>query len=206
MKDLNGQLVEGSAVPMRYWTARESTLSPRMLRPVLALNNRNVPACNHLEMATLLHIVTQSSLLAVIEDVSQLKAVSSEQFDDADATVVGFLICMAHGADYGSPNYQYFDRMFADEKDYLYVDRIVIEDAFHGRGFGRRMYGLVDALGASMEPPMKHLCCEVNVKPRNDGSLEFHSKCGFRPVGEQDVDGGKKRVAMLVRPIQERPQ
>ena len=40
------------------------------------------------------------------------------------------------------------------------------------------------------------LFCEVNVRPRNDVSLDFHASLGFREVGQQDTDGGK-RVSLL---------
>jgi predicted GNAT superfamily acetyltransferase len=45
------------------------------------------------------------------------------------------------------------------------------------------------------------LCCEVNVRPRNDVSLEFHHTVGFREVGQQDTDGGKKTVSLLELPL-----
>jgi predicted GNAT superfamily acetyltransferase len=41
------------------------------------------------------------------------------------------------------------------------------------------------------------LFCEVNVRPRNDASLAFHEAIGFREVGQQDTDGGAKRVSLL---------
>jgi predicted GNAT superfamily acetyltransferase len=41
------------------------------------------------------------------------------------------------------------------------------------------------------------LCCEVNVRPRNDASLEFHQSIGFREVAQQDTDGGNKTVSLL---------
>jgi predicted GNAT superfamily acetyltransferase len=41
------------------------------------------------------------------------------------------------------------------------------------------------------------LFCEVNVRPRNETSLAFHEAIGFREVGQQDTDGGTKRVSLL---------
>ena len=37
----------------------------------------------------------------------------------------------------------------------------------------------------------------MNVRPRNDGSLRFHQRYGFTAVGEQDTEGGAKRVTLL---------
>ncbi len=169
-----------------FETNRAKTRDPAIVAAVLALNNQHVPACNHLELPDLQAILQEAALFAVALD---------------DGKVAGFLICIADGASYGSPNYGYFARLYADTKDYLYVDRIVIDVAYHRRGIGRRLYALVDSLGTVVVPPARHLCCEVNVRPRNDESLAFHQKCGFESVGEQDVEGGAKRVTMLVRPI-----
>ena len=41
------------------------------------------------------------------------------------------------------------------------------------------------------------MCAEVNIKPRNERSLIFHEKFGFTPVGEQDTEGGSKRVQLM---------
>ena len=46
-------------------------------------------------------------------------------------------------------------------------------------------------------PGFPHLLCEVNVRPRNEASLLFHHSIGFREVGQQDTDGGKKTVSLL---------
>ena len=42
--------------------------------------------------------------------------------------------------------------------------------------------------------------CEVDVVPENPGSLRFHEALGFESVGQQDTEGGEKRVRLLVRP------
>ena len=39
------------------------------------------------------------------------------------------------------------------------------------------------------------------MKPRNDGSLRFHHRIGFTEVGQQDTDGGKKRVSLLAKDL-----
>ncbi len=42
---------------------------------------------------------------------------------------------------------------------------------------------------------------EVNIEPHNHVSLKFHDRYGFSPVGEQDNEGGTKRVVMLACPL-----
>ena len=59
---------------------------------------------------------------------------------------------------------------------------------------GRALYAeVLDQLTGSA--PV--LFCEVNLRPRNDRSLAFHAAVGFREVGQQDTDGGNKRVSLL---------
>ena len=41
------------------------------------------------------------------------------------------------------------------------------------------------------------MTCEVNIRPPNDGSMHFHERLGFRQVASQEIDGGKKEVALM---------
>ena len=43
------------------------------------------------------------------------------------------------------------------------------------------------------------LACEVNLDPPNPGSLAFHARLGFRPVGEARDPRNGKRVLYLCR-------
>jgi predicted GNAT superfamily acetyltransferase len=197
---------------LTFLTHPHATRSPQVMAAVLALNNRNVPAVNHLSMDDLKAIVDEARLFVVAAETHLLKRDADADDDDdgqATSSIVGYLICMADGAKYSSPNYTYFAKRYGAEKDYLYVDRIVLDEPHHGKGIGRQLYSLVDKLGAEVAAevghPIRHLCCEVNVKPRNEQSLAFHSKCGFVEVGQQDVEGGTKTVSMLVRPITAQP-
>ncbi|MGB0683587.1 MAG: GNAT family N-acetyltransferase [Magnetovibrionaceae bacterium] len=108
----------------------------------------------------------------------------------------GFLIAIAPGAAYQSPNY----RWFSDRYDaFVYVDRIVTDPAFQGRGIARGLYE--DLFSRTAELGLKRICCEVNVDPPNPGSDAFHAAMGFQVVGEAELPGGKKRVRYFVREV-----
>jgi predicted GNAT superfamily acetyltransferase len=110
----------------------------------------------------------------------------------------GFLILIGPGvADYESPNYRWFSERY---DDFLYVDRIVIDEANRGSGLGRMLYEF--AVDRAMQRPV---LAEVNVRPRNDVSLAFHEAFGFAHVGAQQVEDGAKEVAMLCRPSTSAP-
>ncbi len=150
------------------------------LGDVLALNNAAAPAVNELT----------SSDLEWFAEVSHLFLVSERKVD-GKRQITGFLIgLIGPGVDYESINYNWFTSRY---ESFLYVDRVVVDGSSWGQGNGRRFYEAL-ATSGSNQPVM---CAEVNVKPRNERSLIFHEKFGFTPVGEQDTEGGSKRVQLM---------
>jgi uncharacterized protein len=151
------------------------------LAAVLALNNDNVPAVSPLDAAE----------LARLTDLTTVSLVA--QVDDAFA---GFCMVLPPGVDYASLNYGWFGAHAAElgYATFAYLDRIAVALAARRHGVARALYArLADRL-RGVAPV---LCCEVNVRPRNDASLELHRSIGFREVGQQDTDGGAKRVSLL---------
>jgi len=107
--------------------------------------------------------------------------------------VAGFLVGLAFDAAYDSPNFLWFrDRYDA----FIYVDRIVVAHDARRRGVGAALYRDIISFTTSQAPV---LTCEVNLRPPNEGSLAFHRAFGFEPVGEQETEGGAKRVALLAK-------
>ena len=150
------------------------------LGAVLALNNSAAPAVNELT----------SSDLEWFSEVSHLFLVSERKVD-GKRQITGFLIgLIGPGVDYESINYNWFTSRY---ESFLYVDRVVVDGSSWGQGNGRRFYEALASSGSN-QPVM---CAEVNVKPRNERSLIFHEKFGFTPVGEQDTEGGSKRVQLM---------
>jgi predicted GNAT superfamily acetyltransferase len=45
------------------------------------------------------------------------------------------------------------------------------------------------------------LACEVNLRPSNPASMEFHRRRGFIQAGSQVIDNGNKEVAMMVKQL-----
>lgn len=144
---------------------------------ILKLNNLNTPAVSELNASGLEKLIDISLYSWVIES-------SSEK-------VVGFCIILSPGADYSSDNYRWVSDRY---DDFQYLDRVVISSEYQGQGYGRKIYEHWFTKSSS-EP----LLLEVNVKPRNEGSIEFHKKMNFTAVGEQDTENGKKRVQYMLR-------
>ena len=115
--------------------------------------------------------------------------------DEAEA-LLGFVIGMRPGSSYESENYRYFESRGGD---YLYIDRIVIDEASRGVGVGRMLYAAVFDLARS--EGRLEVTCEVNVEPPNPVSLAFHARMGFERVGEQPTKGGSVTVALLAAAV-----
>jgi predicted GNAT superfamily acetyltransferase len=109
--------------------------------------------------------------------------------------IVGFLIALTPGKDYHSPNYKWFEKKYSQ---FIYVDRIVIDPSFQTRGLGRAFYDDLKIFSQRYTPI---ITCEVNLKPKNEGSLLFHKKYGFEQVGTQKTERRKKEVSLMVYKI-----
>ena len=147
---------------------------------ILAINESALPHVNSLSVADLTALAAESTYFKVVL---------------IDEKVCGFLLVMEQGADYQSLNYQWFSRQY---DSFLYVDRIVIAAASVGTGLGTALYkDLIESIGH--RAPV--LTCEVNLKPPNAPSIEYHRKLGFEQIGTQDTEGGKKTVSWMARQL-----
>lgn len=110
-----------------------------------------------------------------------------------DGTPAGFLVGLAPEAQYQSPNFHWFKSRY---DDFVYIDRIVVSAHSRGQGFARQLY---DDLVRAMPDTVRLLTCEVNARPRNDASMQFHERYGFVEVGRQETEGGAKEVVLMAK-------
>lgn len=106
--------------------------------------------------------------------------------------IVAFLVGLGPGKKYQSLNYRWFCDRY---QSFIYVDRIVVAGTARRSGLATRLY---DDFAATAPDNVNVMACEVNIKPANDTSMQFHLRRGFRQVGSQATEGGKKEVALLV--------
>lgn len=158
---------------------------PADYRALLNLNEDAVPAVNSIDIAELRSLHEQSLELIVART-------SNGSSGNESSAIAGFLLALPETCDYKSLNFQYFKAHF---DSFAYVDRIIVAADMRGLGVGQRLYAELFA----RRPEIALLTCEVNVKPPNPVSLAFHTRIGFEPIAEQDTEGGRKRVALMVR-------
>ena len=147
-----------------------------------------------------IHNLNQDALPAVssitINDMTQfLEMADYFRVIKVKDNIAGFLIALTPGKDYHSPNYKWFEKKYSQ---FMYVDRIVIDPSFQSKGLGRAFYDDLKIFSQRYTPI---ITCEVNLKPKNEGSLLFHKKYGFEQMGTQETDGGKKEVSLMVYKI-----
>lgn len=151
-------------------------LEPDDLDAVLALNQANVPEVGPLDASALAALAAASPWSRIVE---------------VDGAVEGFMIGLAHGVDYASPNYRWFVQR---HPRFAYVDRIALAPGARGAGHAVALYQAFATLAHDQDLPV--LCAEVNLVPPNPRSLRFHHRFGFTEVGQQVVHGSY-RVALL---------
>ncbi len=148
------------------------------LAACVVLNNDAIPAVSEADAAKMQSLIAESLLSLVAEH---------------DGEIVGFCVNFGPGAEYHSPNYLWFVERY---HEFAYLDRIVVSPTARNMGIGAALYEAVEAhiVGTPW------LLCEVNLRPRNDGSLRFHARLGFVAVGQQETPYGVL-VSMLAKDL-----
>lgn len=149
---------------------------------VLALNEACIPEVGPMDQDRLDAFVDWAPYLQVVE---------------VDGRIVGFLIGLTEEAPYDSPNF----RWFADRHDsFAYVDRVAIDEAQRGAGWGPALYRAFEAWVRDAARPV--LCAEVNTDPPNPRSLRFHDLFGFEMVAQFEPKGTPDyRVGMMEKKL-----
>jgi uncharacterized protein len=150
--------------------------TPADFEAILALNAESVHFLSPLTPTRLAHLHAQSALNLVAEN---------------ESGAIAFLLAFREGADYDSVNYRWFAAQY---ESFLYIDRVVVSTHAQRTGAGRALYERVFAHARATHVP--HVTCEFDIEPPNPVSLQFHSRFGFREVGQQRVAGGAKAVSL----------
>ena len=162
------------------------------LPEIRALNEAAVPHVNSLPLEEFNRFRGEAAYFRVA--CEQTANQSADQ-----ATIVALLVAFLPGADYVSENYRWFGARYGR---FIYIDRIIVAPRARGAGVARALYGDLEAY---IDGRADRMTCEVNIRPPNQPSAQMHQRLGFVEVGQQDTDGGRKRVSMLCREFQPGP-
>lgn len=151
---------------------------PVELPLVLAMNESAVPHVNRIDLAQMQQFHAEAAYFRVAL---------------VDGDLAAFLVGLRPDADYHSPNFRWFCARYPD---FAYIDRVAVSEPARRRGVAAALYRDFESAFSGLCPC---LACEVNLRPANEASMEFHRRIGFRQVGSQTIDDGTKEVAMLVK-------
>ena len=151
------------------------------LNNLLALNQSNLPHVGSLSMPDMEHLHNQ----AVYFRVAQFEGLTA-----------GFLIVFDPQADYNSPNFQWFKKRYSA---FAYIDRIVVAPDVRRKGIAFALYQDLEQFAAQRGIPF--IGCEYNLQPKNEISRQFHQKYGFKEVGIQKTENGKKTVSLQIKQV-----
>lgn len=113
-----------------------------------------------------------------------------------DDQIAGFLLAIRAGANYVNQNFDWFANRY---NNFMYVDRIVIDHSFAGRGLGRIFY--TDMFSFAVDNGCESVVCEYSSRPLNKLSKVFHTTMGFNEVGTQQLETSAKLVSMQSKPL-----
>tara|TARA_S200000501_G_scaffold340462_1_gene349058 strand:+ start:1530 stop:2030 length:501 start_codon:yes stop_codon:yes gene_type:complete len=150
------------------------------LNSILLLNQKSIPAVSSTDFEGIEYFLKNSSYFKVLRKNDH---------------PVGFLIGLMPGKDYSSENYIWINRRY---NSFIYVDRVIIDQKYRNKGLGSYFYNhLLETFYGKVE----YIICEVNIKPYNKQSINFHKKYGFKEIGRKDTENGNKKVSYMMYKI-----
>ena len=158
------------------------TASESDLDFVLSLNQTSLSAVSHSNLKQMNYFLNISSYFKILSIKNN---------------PVGFLIGLMPDKDYESENYLWVNNKY---HSFIYIDRIIIDKKYRNMGLGGFFY---DDLVKTFQGAVENIICEVNIKPYNSQSLNFHNKYGFKTIGEKDINNGVQRVSYMIYKINE---
>ncbi len=151
-------------------------VGPDSIADVLRLNEDSVPHVSSVDLAEMEWFANYANYFRIVR---------------REGDLAGFLIGLRPGLAYASPNYRWFSKNY---KDFGYVDRVAVSPTARRLGIASRLY---DDFAATLAGKVEVMTCEVNIRPPNQSSMQYHVQRGFVQVATQETDGGKKEVALL---------
>ena len=151
------------------------------LKQLLKLNQSNLPHVGSISPRQLENLYDQASNFRIAE---------------RNRKTAGFLIAFLPQAEYGSLNFRWFKQHY---NAFIYIDRIVVAPDSRRQGVAFALYRDLENFAAQSDIPI--MTCEYNLQPKNEISRLFHQKYGFKEVGTQKTENGKKTVSLQIKQV-----
>ncbi len=145
---------------------------------LLELNNRHTTETSPLGVESWARLVEHAFWAVMVDDAT------------------GFLIALDQGAPYANPNHGWFRARY---DRFVYVDRVVVDQAVRRQGLARRLYD--NLFAHAREVGHDVVTCEINAEPANSASAVMHAALGFREVGSATFPETGKRVRYMAKAL-----
>jgi predicted GNAT superfamily acetyltransferase len=123
------------------------------------------------------------------QELSRLMSLPHEHLVAARGNeLVGYLLAFQHDAPYDGEEFLAFRGLLT--APYLYVDQVAVAAGLRHSGIGRCLYQEISSV--ARRRGLGLLCCEVNIRPANQGSMAFHEQLGFSPVTRLATRDGRE--------------
>lgn len=147
---------------------------------ILGLNEENAEMLLPMDSQQFMYFVERAGIFKVVE---------------LDGNIVAFLIALRDKTDYNIQVYRWF---LERHPNFIYIDRIVIDEAYRRLGIARMLYEYVFDYGYSQGVSI--IAAGVEIEPiYNKASMALHNSMGFAEVGEQYVRNGAVKVSLQER-------
>ncbi|MBT6870317.1 MAG: GNAT family N-acetyltransferase [Candidatus Marinimicrobia bacterium] len=148
------------------------------LESILLLNQDSMPAVSSSSLDMMEHFL-------IICDYFKVCKINGE--------IIGFLNAIMPSKDYNSEHYQWFNDKY---KSFIYIDRITFNKSYQNQGYGTIFYNDL------IKNTSLDIACEINTKPYNNQSIQFHEKYGFTKVGSKEINTNKSVIYMIYKRVQ----
>lgn len=152
--------------------------TPEHYDSLVALNQKHLPAVSSIDQQWPIKLVDQWKGKILVFTQS--------------SNVAGLIVALDHQSTYPGLYYQHLIQV---EDNFAYVDRIVVSQKFQGQGLGRKLYKSLP----HYFPELQSVICEINLRPLNQTSLDFHKRLGFQEIGQ--MEGNDKLVTLQKIPM-----
>lgn len=122
---------------------------------------------------------------------------NAELFDIAyvDDVPAGYIFALREGIEeHEYKSYKWFCENYSR---FLYVDQVVIDEKYWGKGLGTCLYQKVFERANKTGVEI----IAVAITADNEASLNFHAKMGFQNVGEQLIRGGTASIYQQIKEV-----
>ncbi len=155
----------------------------------LVLNNLKTANKDTIEQIYILNqdLTPMVGSLNSSNELKDLIDMSSHSFYiEKKGELVAFIVCLRENSIYKSQNYIHFDKKY---ERFLYIDRVGVKKKHDNKGIGTYLYEHI--FNINDENGLR-ICAEVNIEPKNEISLRFHQKMGFKETSEKTINSDYK--------------